>query len=44
MFAPVTGLLLSELILGEKSTIDMTDLHLDRFKNKEITSFEKSVV
>jgi len=44
MFAPVTGLLLSEVILGEKTTIDMTDLHLDRFKNKTFKAYEKSVV
>lgn len=44
MFAPVTGLLLSEMILGEQPSIDMTDLHLDRFKNKEIKAYEKSVV
>ena len=44
MFAPVTGLLLSELILGEKTSVDMTDLHIDRFKNKEIKAYEKSVV
>ena len=36
MFAPITGLLLSELILGEKTSVDMTELHLDRFINQEV--------
>jgi len=44
MFAPITGLLLSELILGEKTSVDMTELHLDRFINQEVKTFEKSVV
>lgn len=44
MFAPITGLLLSEIILGEKPSVDITELHIDRFKNKEIKSYEKSVV
>lgn len=44
MFAPMTGLLLSEIILGEKLTIDITDLHIDRFKNKEFKDYEQSVV
>ncbi len=44
MFAPMTGLLLSEIILKEKSTIDISDLHLSRFKNKKDFIYEKSVV
>jgi len=44
MFAPMTGLLLSELILGEKTTVDMTDLHIDRFKNSDNKDYETSVV
>jgi sarcosine oxidase, subunit beta len=44
MFAPMTGLLLSELIMNEKTTIDMESLHLNRFKNKETFHVEKSVV
>lgn len=44
MFAPVTGVLISELVLGEKPSIDITELHIDRFKNKNIKAYEKSVV
>jgi len=44
MFAPMTGLLLSEIILKEKTTIDISDLQLNRFKNKQVFSYEKSVV
>lgn len=44
MFAPMTGLLVSEVILGLPTTIDITDLHIDRFKNNESTEYEYSVV
>ncbi len=44
MFAPMTGILLSEVILGEKTTIDITDLHINRFKNNKKTDYETSVV
>lgn len=44
MFAPMTGLLMSELILGEKTTIDLAPLHLDRFKHDNYEHIEKSVV
>jgi len=44
MFAPMTGLLLSELILNEKTTIDMYDLSLERFKDNKKFDVEKSVV
>jgi len=44
MFAPMTGLLLSEIILGEKTTLDTADLHIDRFKNTNFNDYEKSVV
>ena len=44
MFAPMTGLLLAEVILGEPTTIDLTDLHIDRFKNNKETEYEHSVV
>ena len=44
MFAPVTGLLLSEIILKEPLTIDIKALHLDRFKNKDVTTYETNVV
>ncbi len=44
MFAPMTGLLLSEIILGEETTVDVDDLHIDRFKNSDFKDYEKSVV
>ena len=44
MFAPMTGLLLTEVILGLPTTIDITDLHIDRFKNNKKTEYEHSVV
>lgn len=44
MFAPMTGLLLSEIILKENNTIDMESLHLDRFKKTSDFHVEKSVV
>jgi sarcosine oxidase, subunit beta len=44
MFAPMTGLLLSEIILKEKTTIEMESLHLDRFKLSDQFHVEKSVV
>src|SRR5690554_6843265 len=44
MFAPMTGLLLSEIILNEDLTIDITDLHLNRFKHQKDFVLEKSVV
>jgi sarcosine oxidase, subunit beta len=44
MFAPMTGLLLSELILGEPTTLDVAGLDLKRFANLTTTVIEKSVV
>ena len=44
MFAPMTGLLLSEMILGEKTTMDMSSLSLNRFKDSSFKKIEKSVV
>ena len=44
MFAPMTGLLLSEIILKQPLTIDIKDLHIDRFKNQDIKDYETSVV
>lgn len=43
MFAPMTGLLLSEQILGETTTIDISMLHKDRFERDELV-LEPSVV
>lgn len=44
MFAPMTGLLLSEMILNEPKSIDMSFLHLNRFRNTDTKEIEKSVV
>lgn len=44
MFAPMTGLLLSEIILGEKLTIDIRELSIERFKKQNTFVYEKSVV
>ncbi|MEC9485280.1 MAG: FAD-binding oxidoreductase [Candidatus Izemoplasma sp.] len=44
MFAPMTGLLLSEIILNKPTTIDIKDLHVNRFENMEKTEYETSVV
>ena len=44
MFAPMTGLLLSEIILGEKLTIDIRELSIERFKKQTTFVYEKSVV
>jgi sarcosine oxidase subunit beta len=44
MFSPMTGLLLSEIILGQKPTIDIADLNISRFKEAKTIAYEKSVV
>ncbi len=44
MLAPVVGILLSEIIMGEKTSFDMAELSIDRFKNKTEFVIEKSVV
>ncbi|MBN2300383.1 MAG: FAD-binding oxidoreductase [Acholeplasmataceae bacterium] len=44
MFAPMTGLLLTQMILNEKTDIEMSSLHLGRFKNIDTKLIEKSVV
>ena len=44
MFAPLTGILLSNLILGETPEIDMEPLHIERFKSFDHSKVEKSVV
>jgi sarcosine oxidase subunit beta len=44
MFAPMTGLLLSEVILNQPTTIDLSDLHIDRFKTNRLATYEHSVV
>ncbi|MFA7075633.1 MAG: FAD-binding oxidoreductase [Candidatus Izemoplasmatales bacterium] len=44
MFAPITGELLTEIILDKQLDDYAADLHLNRFKNNTKTSFEHSVV
>jgi len=44
MFAPMTGLLLSEVILHQETTIDLEKLHISRFNNKSKAEYEHSVV
>lgn len=44
MFAPITGELLSEMIMGETLEDYAKDLNIKRFKDKTFTDFEKSVV
>ncbi len=43
MFAPMTGLLIAEQIMGEENTIDISSLSLERFEKGELV-FEPSVV
>lgn len=44
MLAPVTGQLISELVLGEKPSYETEPLSLTRFKNQEDVHIEQSVV
>lgn len=44
MFAPMTGLLLSEIILKRKPSLDVSNYHLHRFKTNKAYETEKSVV
>jgi len=44
MFAPMTGVLLSEIILGLPTTLPVEELHIDRFQKQTATAYEKSVV
>ena len=44
MFAPITGILLSEMILNETLEDYAKDLNIKRFKNQTLTDFERSVV
>ncbi|MFP4178138.1 MAG: NAD(P)/FAD-dependent oxidoreductase [Acholeplasmataceae bacterium] len=44
MFAPMTGLLISEMMTGEKMSADMDALSLERFENMEDDRIERSVV
>ena len=44
MLAPVTGLLISEMILGETPSADLSALDIDRFKDQTHQDIEHSVV
>jgi sarcosine oxidase, subunit beta len=44
MFAPITGELISKIILDEDLEDYAKELHIDRFKENKITDYEKSVV
>ncbi len=44
MFAPMTGLLISELILKQPTTLAIADYHLHRFQDMPVIETEKSVV
>jgi sarcosine oxidase subunit beta len=44
MFAPMTGLLLSEIIFKETPTLPVEGLSLDRFKHTSDFTVEQSVV
>lgn len=44
MLAPMTGLLISELVLGEEPSMDMDALSIKRFDNLSDINIEKSVV
>lgn len=43
MFGPATGILMSEMIMGEETSIDISSLNLYRFEKDELV-FEPSVV
>lgn len=44
MFGPMTGKLMSEIILNERPSVDINELSIKRFKEKRIEKIEKSVV
>lgn len=44
MFAPMTGILVSEMILNEPTTLETEMLHINRFKHQTTHEVEKSVV
>jgi len=44
MFAPMTGILMSEIILNQPTTLDVLPLHINRFKHQSTHEVEKSVV
>lgn len=44
MFAPMTGLILADIIQGKQPSLDIEELDINRFKGKEMKNIEKSVV
>jgi sarcosine oxidase subunit beta len=44
MFAPITGELLTKIILKQELDEYAHDLHIDRFKENRTTDYEHSVV
>ena len=44
MFSPMTGQLLTEIILKKPLSIDISELSLERFKNATVVAYEKLVV
>ncbi|HHY22070.1 MAG TPA: FAD-binding oxidoreductase [Bacilli bacterium] len=44
MLAPIVGILLSEIVMGEETSFEMAELSIDRFKDKTEFVIEKSVV
>lgn len=44
MFAPMTGILLAEMILNQPTTLETEPLHINRFKHQTTHEVEKSVV
>ncbi len=44
MFGPMTGVLISELILGEEPSMPMEELELSRFDGKDVEAYETNVV
>ncbi len=44
MFAPITGILISEMVLEEELEEYAKELNINRFTNKTLTDFEQSVV
>ncbi|MBN2503840.1 MAG: FAD-binding oxidoreductase [Bacilli bacterium] len=44
MFAPMSGVLITEIVLNKPTSLDASDYRLDRFEDKIVTEYEKSVV
>ncbi|MGD9605306.1 MAG: NAD(P)/FAD-dependent oxidoreductase [Bacilli bacterium] len=44
MFSPMTGKILTEIILKQPTSIDISELSLERFEKSTVVNYEKSVV